>query len=266
MSNDLTFTLMGCGSSPGVPRPNGDWGNCDPKNPKNRRTRPSLLVERFGPEGVTRVVIDTGPDFRAQMIRSEAWTLDAVLYTHAHADHIHGIDDIRSYFIDRRSRIPVYAEAQTIERLYEGFRYIFETPEGSSYPAIAKIQEIKAGDKITIDGKGGPIEAQCFHLTHGDLTILGYRFGNFAYCTDTSAIPECTNQYLQNLDVLVIDALQYRAHPSHFSVDQAVAEIQHIAPKRAILTHMHVPLDYETLRQELPEMIEPGYDGFKITL
>ena len=257
---------MGCGSSPGVPRPNGDWGNCDPNNPKNKRSRPSLLVERFGPDGVTRVVIDTGPDFREQMIRAEAWTLDAVLYTHAHADHIHGIDDIRSYFIDRKSRIPVYADAPTLERLYESFGYIFQTPESSSYPAIAKSTEILAGDTITIDGKGGAIKAQCFRLTHGDLSILGYRFGDFAYCTDTSFIPADTYKELQGLDVLVIDALQYREHPSHLSVDQALAEIQQIKPKHAILTHMHVPLDYETLRQELPEIVEPGFDGLKVTL
>lgn len=266
MTAELTFTLMGCGSSPGVPRPNGDWGNCDPKNPKNRRSRPSLLVERFGPDGVTRVVVDTGPDFREQMIRAEAWSLDGVLYTHSHADHIHGIDDIRSYFIDRRSRIPVYADAQTLARLYAGFGYIFETPEGSNYPAIAKTTEIDAGQTITIEGKGGAIEAQCFRLTHGDLSILGYRFGNFAYCTDTSAIPTGTYKELENLDVMVIDALQYREHPSHLSVAQALAEIEKIKPKRAILTHMHVPLDYEILRQELPDHIEPGFDGLKVTL
>lgn len=266
MSGSLHFTLLGCGSSPGVPRPNGDWGNCDPTNPKNRRSRPSLLVERHGDGGVTRVIIDTGPDFREQMIKAEAFSLDGVLYTHSHADHVHGCDDLRSFFLDRRARIPTYANHETQTRLNEAFGYIFEQPEGSNYPALAKAHIVKAGDEITIEGKGGAITAQCFDLVHGDITILGYRIEGLAYCTDVSHIPNETRPSLQNLDILIIDALQYREHPSHLSVDQAITEIAILQPKHAVLTHMHVPLDYEILRNALPDGIEPGFDGMRLTL
>ncbi|MGV3552920.1 MBL fold metallo-hydrolase [Rhizobium sp.] len=259
------FTILGCGSSPGVPRPTGDWGDCDPTNPKNRRTRASLLVEQFSDDGKkTAVVVDTGPDFRTQMIAVEAWDLHAVVLTHAHADHIHGIDDIRSFVYKNEHRMPVWADRVTMERLMEGFRYVFETPAGSNYPPIARPFSIDIGNAFDVPGPGGAVPFVPVVQQHGDAHSLGFRIGDFAYCTDVSDFPADSLPKLAGLDTLVIDCLQYRTHPSHLSLQQAMGWIERIAPKRAILTHMHIPLDYETVRRETPDHIEPAYDGMVI--
>lgn len=259
------FTILGCGSSPGVPRITGDWGDCDPSNPKNRRTRASLLVEQFADDGkITSVIIDTGPDFRTQMIAAEAWDLHAVVLTHAHADHIHGIDDIRSYVYKNEHRMPVWGDPVTLERLLEGFRYVFETPSGSSYPPIARPMTIDIGSTFEVPGPGGPVPFEPVVQQHGDAHSLGFRIGDFAYCTDVSHFPADSLPKLAGLDTLVIDCLQYRTHPSHLSLQQAMDWIGRIGPKRAILTHMHIPLDYETVRRETPDHVEPAYDGMVI--
>jgi phosphoribosyl 1,2-cyclic phosphate phosphodiesterase len=259
------FTILGCGSSPGVPRITGDWGDCDPTNPRNRRTRASLLVEQTADDGsLTSVVIDTGPDFRTQMISAQAWDLHAVVLTHAHADHIHGIDDIRSFVYKNEHRMPVWADPTTMERLMEGFRYVFETPAGSSYPPIARPMSIDIATPFEVPGPGGPIPFTPVVQHHGDSHSLGFRIGDFAYCTDVSHFPADSLPRLQGIDTLVIDCLQYRRHPSHLSLQQAMEWIGKLKPKRAILTHMHIPLDYETLRRETPDHIEPAYDGMVI--
>ncbi|UWF59739.1 MBL fold metallo-hydrolase [Brucella sp. 2716] len=262
--NCLRFTLLGCGSSPGVPRINGDWGKCDPKNPKNRRRRASLLVERYDVEGNnTVVVIDTGPDFRMQMIDSGVHTLDAAVYTHPHADHIHGIDDLRTYVVDNGRLMDVYANRLTRNRLYDTFGYCFETPVGSSYPPILSMHDIAPETPFSIEGAGGAIRFEPFSQVHGDIESLGFRIGSVVYCTDVSAFPEQSLQYIKDADVLIIGALQYRPHPSHFSLGEALEWIEKLSPKRAILTHMHVPLDYETVMRETPHHVEPGYDGLR---
>src|SRR5690606_38502044 len=262
MGDILRFTIVGCGSSPGVPRPNGDWGNCDPFNPKNRRRRPAALVERIKPDGrITRIAIDTGPDFREQMISARATHLDAVVYTHGHAAHIHGIDDVRSYFLESRKRVDVYADKATLERLREGFRYCFETPAGSSYPPIVEPHLIEHDEPFEIDGPGGPIPFLPLPQIHGDIMSLGFRIHDLAYCSDVSDYPHDTVARLENLDLLVIDALQYRPHPSHFSLGEALEWIERLKPRQAVLTHMHVPLDYATVRAETPENVEPAFDG-----
>ncbi|QYM73258.1 MBL fold metallo-hydrolase [Pseudochrobactrum sp. Wa41.01b-1] len=265
MSDFYRFTVLGCGSSPGVPRPNGDWGKCNPDNPKNRRRRASLLVERVSPHGTTRVVIDTGPDFRAQIIDGLAGKtdrhIDAAIYTHPHADHIHGIDDLRSFVLDSKSLMPIYANRLTLNRLYEAFGYCFATPFGSSYPPILKANEIGNTESFTINGAGGPIRFKPMPMVHGDITSLGFRIENVAYCSDVNEFPPETAASLENLDVLLIDALQYRPHPSHFSLDEALEWISRLKPHRAILTHMHVPLDYDEVRALVPENVEPAYDG-----
>lgn len=263
MVDRFRFTILGCGSSPGVPRINGDWGNCDPANPKNRRTRTAMLVERIGEGGTTTVVIDTGPDFRAQMIDARAGLLDAVVYTHPHADHIHGLDDLRTYVLEKRKLMDIYADRATLVRLDESFGYCFETPPGSTYPPILKAHQIDADTPFAIDGAGGLIPFQPLPQVHGDIITLGYRIGDVAYCPDVSGFPEATVERLQNLDVLIIDALQYRSHPSHFSLSESLEWIERLAPKHAILTHMHVPLDYETVMRETPEHVEPAYDGLR---
>lgn len=256
------FTILGCSSSPGVPRITGDWGACDPSNPKNRRTRSAFLIEQIAPDGgITTVVIDTGPDFREQMIKADVVSVDAVLYTHAHADHIHGIDDLRGFFHNSHRRIPIYADPVTMERLRDAFRYCMETPPGSNYPPIVEPIIIESLDAdIVIDGAGGPIRLQPHRQHHGDIYSLGFRTGNVAYCCDVSDFPPDSIGKLENLDILIIDALQYRYHPSHLSLEQSLGWIEYFRPKRAILTHMHTPLDYDTVMAETPAHVEPAYD------
>jgi phosphoribosyl 1,2-cyclic phosphate phosphodiesterase len=247
-----------------VPRIGGDWGACDPTNPKNRRRRASLLLQRFGPDGTTTIIIDTGPDFREQMLDAEIAVADAIVYTHGHADHIHGIDDLRSFVINSRKRVPVWADTATSARLHESFSYCFETPNGSLYPPILDEHRITAGKAFTIDGAGGPIELMPFQQPHGSIHSLGFRIGDFAYCSDVGAVDGDALPYLANLDVWVIDALQYREHPSHMNLEMTLGWIEKLKPKRAILTHMHTPLDYETVLAETPEHVEPAYDGLEI--
>lgn len=263
------FTILGCGSSPGVPRITGDWGACDPANPKNRRTRAAFLVEQFGPEGVTTVVIDTGPDFRAQMIAAGVESIDAVLYTHAHADHIHGIDDIRGFVLHNHKQVPIWADTVTMDRIRDGFGYCLKTPVGSMYPPIVTENLIDPMDApVTIEGRGGAIAFQPLLQVHGSIHSLGFRIGNIAYCSDISDFPDETVPHLAGLDMLVIDALQYRYHASHLSLSQALEWIERLNPTQAILTHMHVPLDYETVQKETPAHVEPAYDGlsFEVVL
>ncbi|WP_412057977.1 MBL fold metallo-hydrolase [Bartonella sp. DGB2] len=269
MGGYYRFTILGCGSSPGVPRPNGDWGACDPDNPKNHRLRSSFLIERIIGEGaeekVTRLVIDTGPDFRVQMLKAKATHLDAAVYTHPHADHIHGIDDLRSYALTQKQMMNVYGDSFTIHRLNDAFGYCFQTPKGSPYPPILKAHEIQAYEPFSIEGEGGAIPLMPYRQIHGNIQSLGFRTGNIAYCTDVNAFPEETLPYLMGLDVLVISALQYNSHPSHFSLDDALNWIKRLAPKRAILTHMHIALDYESVRKATPANVLPAYDGLFFT-
>jgi phosphoribosyl 1,2-cyclic phosphate phosphodiesterase len=259
----LRFTILGCSSSPGVPRLDGDWGACDPNEPRNRRRRAALLVQRLASDGgVTNLVIDTGPDFREQMILAGVKRLDGVLYTHAHADHLHGIDDVRGYFHSQRMRIPIFADPFTMGRIRQGFGYCLETPPGGNYPPIVAPHLIETLDApVVVDGPGGRIRAYPHVQQHGDIESLGFRFENVAYCSDVSDFPQESLARLENLDMLIIDALQYSFHPSHLSLEQALGWIERLQPKRAILTHMHVPMDYRTVMAETPEHVEPAYDG-----
>lgn len=262
------FTVLGCASSPGVPRVNGDWGACDPGNPKNRRSRAAFLIRQIGADGgETTIVVDTGPDFREQMIANKVSQVDAVLYTHSHADHVHGIDDLRGFALSQRRRIPIYADPETMVRIRAGFGYCLETPAGSAYPPITEPHLITSFDQpILIDGAGGVIAVQPLDQVHGSIRSLGFRIGGLAYCCDVSDFPRDTVARLQGLDVLIIDSLQYKPHPSHLSVDQALWWIEKLDPKRAYLTHMHVPLDYDTVFEETPARVEPAYDGLTIEM
>lgn len=269
MTDKLRFTIMGCGSSPGVPRINGDWGACDPKEPKNKRLRCSLLVERITEKGATRIVIDTSPDFRVQMLNADVASIDAVLYTHPHADHVHGIDDLRGYALAMRKRVPVFADEETAQRLLEGFGYCFQSDERGLYPAILELNSLKVGEPVDVRGEGGSIFALPVLQTHGPIHSLGFRFstnedfsnGGLCYSSDCSDIPETSWPDLQKLDVWIVDGLQYKPHISHFSVSDAIEWSKRFAPKSTILTHMHIPLDYQTLKQELPAGIAPAFDG-----
>jgi phosphoribosyl 1,2-cyclic phosphate phosphodiesterase len=263
----LRFTILGCGSSPGVPRINGDWGNCDPENPRNRRTRTAAMVERVADDGsTTRVVIDTGPDFRAQMLAANVQRLDAVVYTHPHADHIHGIDDLRGFWLEQRELIDIFADVPTLTRLKQAFGYCFETPPGGSYPPIVRAHLIDAPAPFTVEGAGGDITFEPLPQIHGDITSLGFRIGRLAYCPDVSDFPPETVERLRRLDLLIIDALQYKTHPSHFSLGEALQWIDRLKPGSAVLTHMHTPLDYETVVAETPDVVEPAYDGMVLEI
>jgi phosphoribosyl 1,2-cyclic phosphate phosphodiesterase len=260
----LRFTILGCGSSGGVPRPALGWGDCDPNNPKNRRRRTSFLVERLGPGGVTRVLIDTPPDLREQLLDAKADSLDGVFYTHEHADHTHGIDDLRAFFISQRRLVDVYLDADTAKSVRARFDYCFESPPGSDYPPIVREHRFAAGRPITIDGRGGPITGLPILQAHGDTPSFGFRFGRVAYSCDLSDLPADSVAALADVDVWILDALRYRPHPSHFSVADALGWIERLKPRRAILTNLHSDLDYEKLRRELPPQVEPAFDGMTI--
>jgi phosphoribosyl 1,2-cyclic phosphate phosphodiesterase len=267
MSDDtLDFTILGCGSSTGVPRLDGDWGECDPAEPRNRRRRCSLLVRRHGPGGVTTVLVDTGPDVREQLLSAAVTSLDGVLYTHPHADHLHGIDDLRGLALRNRRLIDVYLDEATAERAHAAFGYCFRTPPGSGYPPILAEHRIRAGVPFVIDGAGGPLPVLPFRQLHGEIDSLGFRFGSLAYSSDLHDLPPESLPHLRELDVWIVDALRERAHGSHFSVGEALAWIERLGPRRAILTDLNIDLDYAKLAAKLPPHVAPAHDGLVVTL
>jgi phosphoribosyl 1,2-cyclic phosphate phosphodiesterase len=257
----LTFTILGCGSSMGVPRVALGWGSCDPANPRNRRRRCSLLVERQNAQGHrTRVLVDCSPDLRMQLLDANVDWLDGVLITHEHADHTHGIDDLRPLFVHKRRRVDVYLDEPTSRAMHARFGYCFMTPPGSEYPPIATEKRLVPGKLITIEGQGGTVEALPVMQDHGDIPSLGFRFGNVAYSADIKSLPPKSVQALAGLDVWIVDALRKSPHPSHFNLDEALDWIARVKPKRAILTNMHTDMDYAALCARLPATIEPAYD------
>ena len=262
----LKFTILGCGSSGGVPRAALGWGDCNPQNPKNRRRRTSLLVERRAASGITRVLVDTSPDLREQLLDAEVDWLDAVFYTHAHADHTHGIDDLRALVIKHRRRVDVYLDEPTGRALHARFGYCFRSPPGSEYPPIVTEHRLAAGRPVTVEGEGGTVTALPLLQEHGSIASVGFRFGALAYSCDLSGLPAESIAALKGVDVWVVDALRYRPHPSHFSVDDALGWIDRIKPARAILTNLHSDLDYDALRARVPRHVEPAYDGLTIEL
>ncbi len=260
----LIFTILGCGSSGGVPRLGGNWGDCDPTNPKNHRRRCSMLIERKDGEAVTRVLIDTSPDLRAQLLDAGVGLLDAVVYTHSHADHVHGIDDLRMVVFNRKERLPIWADGPTQQALYDRFAYAFVQPEGSPYPPILDMNTID-GD-VTITGAGGPITLTPFEVGHGSIDALGFRIGDVAYLPDVAEIYDPAWSALRNLDLWIVDALRRTPHPTHAHLERTLEWIERVAPKRAILTNMHIDLDYATVAAETPDYVTPAYDGLTITV
>lgn len=261
----LTVTILGCGSSGGVPRVAQGWGKCDPHEPRNRRRRCSILVTRTNGRGeATNVLVDTSPDLRDQMLRANVVDLSGVLFTHDHADHTHGIDDLRPYFVQTRRRMDAWLDPGTSPQLRERFSYVFESAPGSDYPPIMNEHHMVPGEITTISGPGGDIEAKPFRLPHGNVEALGLRFGDMAYTPDLSAIPHEALDYLKGLDLWIVDALRIAPHPSHFTLAEALGWIEHLKPKRAVLTNLHTDLDYETLRRSVPENVQPAYDGLTL--
>jgi phosphoribosyl 1,2-cyclic phosphate phosphodiesterase len=260
----LTFTILGCGSSMGVPRVALGWGSCDPNNPKNRRRRCSLLVERTNPQGLrTRVLVDCSPDLRNQLLDAEVDWLDGVLITHEHADHTHGIDDLRPLYVHKRRRVDVYLDEPTSRAMHARFGYCFMTPPGSEYPPIATERRLVPGEPVTISGQGGDIEVLPVLQEHGDIPSLGFRFGNIAYSADIKSLPDESLPLMAGLDVWIVDALRKAPHPSHLNLAEALDWIARVKPKRAILTNLHTDMDYAALRAELPRHVEPGYDHMR---
>lgn len=261
---EMKFTILGSGSSGGVPRIGGLWGACDPENPKNRRQRCSLLVERITATGRTTVLIDTSPDLRNQLLAHDVGALDAVLYTHGHADHVHGIDDLRMVVFNMRERIDIWADGPTQNDLLNRFGYVFAQPEGSPYPPILNMRTID-GD-VVISGAGGEITFQPFEVGHGMIDALGFRIGGLAYLPDVGEMYAPAWEAVRDLDVWILDALRREPHPTHAHLARSLEWLERAAPKRGILTNMHIDMDYATLVDETPDSITPAYDGMTITL
>ncbi|MEM9494551.1 MAG: MBL fold metallo-hydrolase [Pseudomonadota bacterium] len=273
----LKVTILGSGSSGGVPRFGGadgagDWGACDPSEPKNRRTRCSILVQRMeegaaaAPNETTSVLIDTSPDMREQLLRARCARIDSVLYTHDHADQSHGIDDLRVFAIAMRQRIPVYIDEKTGGALLSRFAYCFEQAPGSLYPPILDYRPMPAhGDAFDVDGPSGRVPCRAFLQHHGPVDSLGFRCGAVAYSSDVVGLPDESFEMLEGLDCWIVDALQYKPHATHAHLDLALEWIDRVKPKRAILTNLHVHMDYQSLRRQLPENVEPAYDGMVVT-
>jgi len=261
----LRITILGCGSSGGVPRIGGDWGACDPANPKNRRRRCSALVERFkgGDETLaTRVLVDASPDLREQLLGVGIGDLDGVLFTHGHADHCHGLDDLRVVVYNRRAKLPVWADADTAELLMDRFRYAFIQPQGSPYPPILEMRRFDG--PVAVDGAGGPITAAPFQVIHGGIDALGLRFGPVAYTPDISEMTDEAWAVLEGVDTWIIDALRYRPHPTHAHLERTLGWIERLAPRRAVITNMHVDLDYDAVAAETPDHVAPAFDGLTL--
>lgn len=271
MEEGLSIVILGCGSSAGVPRPGGpdgagDWGACDPAEPKNRRRRCSALIRKRGPDGETLVLIDTSPDLREQLMMGRVNRLDAVLYTHDHADQTHGVDDLRALALAMRRRVPVYVDDTTSGNLLKRFAYCFEQQPGSGYrPILERRVMPPCGERFEIDGPGGAVAVMPFLQHHGGVQSLGFRVGPFAYSSDVVGLPEESFHTLKGVEVWILDALQMTPHPTHAHLDLALEWIARVKPKRAILTNLHVQMDYQTLRRALPPGVEPAFDGMTLT-
>jgi phosphoribosyl 1,2-cyclic phosphate phosphodiesterase len=264
----IVATIMGCGSSGGVPRIGGAWGDCDPRNPRNRRRRCSLLIEGFseGSDQPTRIIVDTGCDLREQLLDANVDRVDAVLFTHEHADHTHGIDDLRVLALNHRKRVDVYFSQEAANRIVPSFAYCFTAPPGSGYPPILNQNLIAADVPLTVTGPGGDITVLPFEQTHGDIFSLGFRVAGFAYSCDLSAIPERSTHAVTGLDVWVLDALRPTPHPSHLSLPESLAAIAHHRPRHAVLTNLHIDMDYDTVERATPGNVTPAYDGMRIDI
>lgn len=262
--SELRFTILGCGSSGGVPRLGGHWGDCDPENPRNTRRRCSMLVERGEGDARTRVLIDASPDLRQQLLDAGVGELDGVVFTHSHADHVHGLDDLRMIVFNMRRRLPVWADGDTQNDLFSRFGYAFIQPDDSPYPPILDMHTIK-GD-VKIEGAGGAITLSPFKVNHGSIDALGFRVGGLAYLPDVAQMTDEAWGAVEGLDIWVLDALRRTPHPTHSHLEQSLEWIARAAPKQAVLTNMHIDLDYATLEAETPDHITPAYDGMVLRL
>jgi len=269
----LRAIILGCGSSGGVPRVGGDWGVCDPNEPKNARTRSSLLIQKWkgdgepNPKACTNILIDTSPDLRVQLLREDIRHLDAVFYTHDHADQCHGIDDLRAIAYRMRAQIPTYMDASTKIDLFTRFRYCFEMPEGRVHPAILALQDLLADGTISkVEGPGGVVSLESLEVSHGPTPALGFLIDNkIAYIPDVWDISDKVIERLHGIACWIVDALRYTSHPTHAHADKTLSWLARAQVHSAVLTNLHIDMDYATLSAELPPMITAAYDGMQIT-
>jgi phosphoribosyl 1,2-cyclic phosphate phosphodiesterase len=266
----LEVRILGCGSSGGVPRLGEGapyWGACNPANPRNRRSRCSVLVTERRAQGETRLLVDTSPDLREQLLAANIGRLDAVLITHDHADQLHGMDDLRVITLNMRRRLDLWSDRRGLEGVMKKFGYCFETPPGSDYPPILNAHEISEPfAPFELTGAGGTIPVLAFGQSHGRIRSLGYRFGPVAYSPDVDGLDDEGFAALEGVKCWIVDALRYTPHPSHAHLARTLEWIARVKPKRAILTNMHVDMDYDVLVRELPRGVEPAYDGMVLSL
>lgn len=256
----MRVTVLGCGTSGGVPRlggkgGEGDWGAADPSDSRNNRTRCSILVQ----DQAKTVLVDTSPDVRAQLLAARVEKVDAVIWTHDHADQCHGIDDLRAY-VFRQGVIEAWADKRTLGVLYRRFGYCFEAEPGGFYNPLYQAHEIT-----------GPFTAAGLAVTpfpqdHGTIPSLGFRFGGLAYANDVVTLPEAAFDLMQGVEVLIVDAMRYRPHPTHAHLDRALEWIERLQPKRAFLTNLHIDMDYAELDRRTPSHVHPCHDGLVIEI
>ena len=257
----VRVTVLGCGTSGGIPRiggsgGDGDWGACRPDNPRNRRRRCSILVRQDGHS----LLVDTSPDCREQLLSAQVTRVDAVLWTHDHADQTHGLDDLRPFAL-RDGPIEAWGDKRTLDILHQRFAYCFETPPGSFYTPIYRTRLI---DGAPFSAAG--VDVVPFRQSHGSIDSLGFRFGRFAYANDVVALDDGAFETLQGVDTLIVDAMRYRPHPTHAHLELALQWIARIQPRRAILTNMHVDMDYDEVMRRTPQHVEPAYDGMELVV
>lgn len=275
-ANQYHVTILGCGSSGGVPRVNGDWGNCDPNEPKSRRTRCSILIQAWtGEKGSqlpdeaerTIILIDTSPDLRSQLIPTGIQHIDALLYTHEHADQSHGIDDVRAIAYTQRERIKTYIDEYNYQHVAKRFLYCFEKPEGRDHPPILDLQPFLESEKsITIEGAGGTVKVMPVGLSHGPSPVLGFRIGPLAYAPDVHDLGEAGLHQFEGIDTFIVDALRYHDHPTHAHADKTLSWGAKLRARSLVLTNLHIDMDYAQLKSELPTIAEPAFDGMQLRL
>jgi phosphoribosyl 1,2-cyclic phosphate phosphodiesterase len=267
----LVVRILGCGSSGGVPRlggPDGagNWGACDSAEPKNRRTRCSLLVKQVSDAGSTNVLVDTSPDLREQLLAARIGRLDGIAITHDHADQTHGMDDLRVLVLGQGGKkLDLWSDRFALDSLGNKFGYVFKTPPNRDYPPIIEAHELaEPFAPFTIPGPGGDVPVLAFGQGHGRIRSLGFRFGPVAYSPDADALDKAAFAALAGVECWIVDTLRYTPHPSHAHLARTLEWIARVKPKRAILTNLHVDLDYDTLKAELPPGIEPAHDGMEL--
>jgi len=255
----LKFTLLGTGSSMGVPRPDGFFGKCDPKNKKNYRTRCSALISL----GKYNILIDTSPDLRQQLLKEKIKSIDEVLFTHMHADQTHGINDLRVFFLKNKKKIPTYCDKLTSKYIYKNFTYCFT--KKYDYPAILSLKKLKK--KFTIGSSKNKVNIRAIEVKHGLINSIAYIIDNkIAYVSDANKLYQKDYSYFEGLSYLVIDCLRVNKHPSHFNLEEILDLVQKLKPKKTILTNLHSDLDYKWLLNILPNNILPGYDGLSFNI